>query len=118
MVEAAMIIPLVIAGVMAVIYIVIGLYSSLSLQAALHMDMRKECGEYTKTVSRIETIKNYNSKMDFVGLRPVIRMEEEREHKIRSVFKQSLIRKEAGRAYIIDEAELIRILSFEGGDGT
>ncbi len=44
MVEASMIFPIVIAAVMAVLYIVIALYSSLSLQTSLHLALRKECG--------------------------------------------------------------------------
>lgn len=112
MVEAALIFPLVIAAMTALICIVAGLYSSLSLQASIHMDLRKECGEFSQTVYRPDMmIKDFPSDMDLAGIRPVIRIEAEREYKIISLFRQSLIRTEAGQSYVIDEAELIRILS-------
>ncbi|HWQ77682.1 MAG TPA: TadE family protein [Anaerovoracaceae bacterium] len=119
MVEAAMIFPLVIAGIMAVIYIVISLYLSLSLQTSLHLALRRECGELSGTVYRLETEQD-NQHMDrqvfqpergWDGIRPVVRMEEEREYRIKTLFKDSIIRKEQGRSYVIDEAELERIFS-------
>lgn len=114
MVEAAMIFPLVVAAVAAVIYIVIGLYSSLALQSSLHLDLRKECGESSETVFRLEKIQKFNSSKEVFGIRPVLRAEEARVHRIGSLFKQSVTRKETGRSYIIDEAELIRLLSLWG----
>lgn len=125
MVEAALIFPLVIAGVMAVLYIVIGLYSSLSLQTSLHMALRKECGELSKTVYRLEAAeeaesagaaKAFQGEKGLAGIRPVVRMEKEREYKINTLFRERVIRKEAGRSYIINEAELARILSFDEGE--
>lgn len=110
-----MIFPLVIAGVMAVIYIVISLYLSLSLQTSLHLALRRECGEISGTVYRLETPRDlqqgFQQSHDFAGIRPVVRMEEEREYFIKSIFTDRIIRKEQGRYYVIDEAELERILS-------
>lgn len=112
MVEAVMIFPLVIAGVMAVIYIVVGLYSSLSLQCSLHLALRKECGTLSQTVTRIEEIREFQSKKDWSGIRPVLEMEEEQEYRINTLFHMRVTRREEGRAYIIDEAEMIRLLDF------
>lgn len=116
MAEAAMIFPLVIAGVMAIIYIIINLYLSLLLQASLHTALRKECGEYTQTVLRIETVEDsqqrFQQLLDWDGIIPVIRMEQEREYRIKSIFADRITRKEEGRSYAIDEAETDRILSF------
>lgn len=113
MVEAAMIFPLVIACVIAVIYIIINLYLALTLQTTLHLALRKESGEFSKTVYRQEEMKDYQCEKDRVGLRPIIRMEEAAEYQINTLFKSRIIRIEKGRAYLIDEAELIRIISIK-----
>lgn len=117
MVEAALIFPLVIAAVAAVIYMVIGLYSSLSFQAGIHMGMRGEAGELSATVTRSRPVGEFESEKGLEGIRPVVRIEEEREYRIKSLFRQRISRTEGGRSYVIDEAELIRILS-AGGAGT
>jgi hypothetical protein len=113
MVEAAMIFPLVVAGVVAVLYIVIGMYLSLSLQSSLHLSLRNECGELSKTVYRLDEIVEFKAETDRKGIRPVVRMEEEREYRINILFKDRITRKEEGRSYLINEPELIRILSFQ-----
>lgn len=109
LVEAALIFPLVIAGVMAVLYIIIGSYLSLSLQSSLQIAIRKECGESSETVYRIEESSEYPVTKVMIGLRPAIAMEEERKYRIRGLFNNEISRKEKGRSYIIDEAEIIRI---------
>lgn len=120
MAEAAMIFPLVLAGVMAVIYIIINLYLSLVLQTSLHTALRKECGEHTQTVFRIETVQDsrrqFQQSLDWDGVIPVIRMEQEREYRIKSIFAQRITRKEEGRSYAIDEAETDRVLSILPGE--
>ncbi len=116
LVEAAMIFPLVIAGVMAVIYIVINMYSSLSLQTSLHMALRRESGELSQTVYRQEAGKNFPMQKDWSGIRPVIRMEQKSEYGIDILFHDRVMRQEEGRVYVIDEAELIRILPFHEGE--
>jgi hypothetical protein len=113
MVEAAIIFPLVIAAVAAVIYIVTGLYESLSLQSSLHLALRKECGALSETVYRQETTENFQPERIRIGLRNAVRMEEEREYQINILFKDRITRKEQGRSYLINEPELIRILSFQ-----
>ncbi len=112
-----MIFPLVIAAVAAVIYMVIGLYSSLSIQTSLHMDLRRESGELTQTVIRLEHIRDFESTKGLRGIRPVVRMKAGREYRIGSLFRQNIYKTEYGSSYIIDESELIRILSM-GGTGT
>lgn len=111
MVEASMIFPLVIAAVMAVIYIVIGLYSSLSLQTSLHLALRRECGESSKTVYRLDDIKEFQSDKDSVDLRTVLVMDEEREYQIKGIFANKITRKETGRSYVIDDTEIVRLRS-------
>ncbi|MDD4566163.1 MAG: hypothetical protein PHE79_11900 [Eubacteriales bacterium] len=109
LVEAALIFPLIIAGVMAVLYIIIGLYLSLSLQSSLQISARKECGESSETVYRIEESGEYPLTNVMIGLRPAIVMEAERKYRIRGLFNNEISRKEKGRSYIIDEAEIIRL---------
>lgn len=116
MVEASMIFPLVIAAVMAVLYIVIGLYLSLSLQSSLHLSLRKECGESTQTVMRLEECKQYPSTEDRVGFRPVLIVEEEKEYRTKGIFSNRIIRTEYGRLYIVDEAEIVRLRSVIKGE--
>ena len=106
-----MIFPLVIAAVMAVIYIVMGLYLSLSLQTSLHLALRKECGESSKTVMRLEEYQQYPIEKDKINLRTVLIMEEEREYRIKGIYSNKISRKEYGRAYVIDEAEIVRLRS-------
>jgi hypothetical protein len=113
MVEAAMIFPLVIAAVVAVLYIVIGMYQSLSLQSSLHLALRKECGERSQTVYRLDEIREYPVMTDRIGIRPVIKTEQEREYRIKTLIKDRIVRKEEGRSYLVDEPELIRIFLFE-----
>jgi hypothetical protein len=113
MVEAAMIFPLVIAGVIAVLYIVIGMYQSLSLQSSLHLALRKECGERTQTVYRMEEMQDFKAETGRNGIRPVVKMKAGREYRIHIIFQDRITRKEEGRSYLINETELIRILSFQ-----
>jgi len=116
MVEAAIIFPLVAAGVAAVLYIVIALYLSLALQSSLHLALRTESGERSQTVSREYTADVFEYRKEWISLRPAIMTEAEREYQIRSLFRNRISRKESGRVYVIDEAELIRALSVPEGE--
>lgn len=118
MVEAALIFPLVLAAVMAVIYIVISLYTSLSLQCSLHLSLRSQCGALSKTVYRIEETKEFQSERDWWGIRPILRMEEEKEHRINTLFQMRVIQREVCRSYIINEAEIRRLLDFREKEET
>lgn len=113
MVEAAMIFPLVIAGVAAVLHIVVGMYLSLSLQSSLHLALRMECGEMSQTVYRTGEIKSYAFEKDRIGIRPVVKMDEVREYGINTLFNYKTVREEEGRSYLVDEPELIRIITFQ-----
>jgi hypothetical protein len=110
-VEAAMIFPLVIAAVAAVVGIVAGMYQTLFHDASLHITLRNECGLSAQTVYRQERVSDYTPQKDRIGIRPVIRMEEDKEYRISILFKDTVIHKDRGRSYVIDEAELIRVRS-------
>lgn len=108
-----MIFPLVIVAVMAVLYIVTGMYHSLALQTSIHMALRKECGERSETVYRTVNGREYEAEKDHIGLHSVIRMKSGRSYRLNDPFQAEVTKQENGRSYIIDEAELIRIFSFE-----
>ncbi|MBR0596367.1 TadE family protein [Sinanaerobacter chloroacetimidivorans] len=108
LVEASMIFPLVIAGVMAVLYIVIGLYSALSLQSNLHIALRQEAGKRSETVCRENEVNVYDMEESKIGLRTIISMEEKRNYRTSSLFNNKVSRTEKGQSYVIDEADLVR----------
>ena len=112
MVEAAFIFPIVIAAVIVVLYIVIGLYQSLDLQTSIHLALRKDSGENSETVYRAEDTIEFKSAEEMLGLRKALSMKEERKYKINMIFNDEITKKETGRFYVIDEAEMLRIISF------
>ncbi|MEL7654601.1 MAG: hypothetical protein AAGU75_01690 [Bacillota bacterium] len=116
LVEASLIFPLVIAAVIAVLYIIIGLYLSLSIQTSLHLSLRKECGEISQTVLRLEDYKDYPFEKDRINFRSALVIEEEKEYQIKGIFSNRIKRKEFGRSYIIDEAEIVRLRSILKGE--
>lgn len=107
-VEASMIFPLVIAGVIAVLYIIIGVFCSLSLQCSIHMALKNETGQITETIIRNQETHEYEMEQALVGIHPIISIEEYKEYEISKLFTNKIERIEKGRSYIIDEAELIR----------
>lgn len=107
-VEASMIFPLVIAGVMAVLYIVIGMYSSLSLQSSVHLALRNESGRLSETVYRDEEGTSFKLEKSRLGLRAIVAAEEIRSYQTSQLFTKKITRLESGRSYVIDEAELVR----------
>ncbi|MDF2655117.1 MAG: hypothetical protein K0R19_1591 [Bacillota bacterium] len=117
MVEAAIIFPLVIGAVVAVIYITVGLYSALSLQTSIHLSLRKETGILSDTIERYQTAKTYEyQRQDDRWLEGIVRhsailMEEEQIIHMNGLFRANVKRQEKGSAYIIDEAELVRYMN-------
>lgn len=111
-----MVFPLVAACIAAVLYIVIGMYQSLSLQASLHISVRDECGKLSQTVYRMDKIEYYPFEKGLIGIRQAVLMEKEKEYQINILFKDKVVRKETGRSFLIDEAELIRILPIRGDE--
>ena len=109
MVEAAIIFPLVIAAVITVIYISVGLYTSLALQTSMHLSMRQEAGELSDTVERNFAVKEYEYEKRKIYLRTAVLMEENQRIGMGGLFRTNVKRQEKGRAYIIDEAELVRL---------
>lgn len=106
--EASLIFPLVIGAVMAILYIVIGLFLSLQLQTGLHLDLRNEAGRVSETVHRTERVIHTDFEKGFVALRPILRAEKTRTYKRNALILKGIERTEKGRVYVIDEAELLR----------
>jgi hypothetical protein len=135
MVEAAIVFPLAIAAVMAVIYIMTGLYSIAALQAHVHVALRAEAGERSAlTESRLtdgQARDRYRraaeSRALSIGfhkavLRPYVFAEEEGVYAANSMVSGTVARKSSGRVYLIDEAKAVRDASllkglFGDGDG-
>lgn len=106
--EASLIFPLVTAAVIALLYIIIGLFLSLQLQTSLHLDLRNEAGRDSETVHRAERVIHTDFEKGFMALRLVLQGERTRGYK-RNVLLLNMVEKtEKGRVYVIDEAELLR----------
>jgi len=104
--------PLVIAAVIAVIYIVTGLYLSLSLQTSLQLSIRNDACERSKTVYRTGEYKRFKPDQMKFGLSTVLYAEAAKEYKTSKLFTKNIRRTEKGRVYVIDEAELVRRVRF------
>ena len=106
MVEAALIFPLVILAVMAVIYIIIFLFQQVETQSEIHIALRKESGILSKTVAyRMKTDKKY----------PVYKKKKQvyfqgKLHFMERGILKSLDKSISACSYIIDEREFIRYL--------
>lgn len=117
MVEAALIFPLVIGAVVAVIYITVGLYSALSLQTSIHLSLRKETGDLSDTIERKQTTKGYEYQreddrwLEGVVRHSAIHIKEEQIIRMNGLFPAAVRRQENGSAYVIDEAELVRFVN-------
>jgi hypothetical protein len=110
-VEASIIFPLVIAAVIAVLYIVIGLYTSLSLQTSLHLALRKQCGEDMQNVYRLYEIRAFDTIKGSLNKRPALSAEETREYRIRGIFANRVSREESGSFYLVDDTKIVRLRS-------
>lgn len=108
LVEASLIFPLVIAAVMAVIYIIILIYESFSLQSSLHLFLRDQSSQLSDTIYREEELRNYEINHEFHSFRPIITGEEVQKYKAGNLIINEIMRTEKGRFYVIDEAEFIR----------
>lgn len=107
-----MIFPLVIATVMAILYIILALYQQLSLQSSLHFLLRQEAGLRSETVYREESAKPYVLEDAFYQGRTILRAEEEQSYRRNRLFLHPVHTVEGGHSYIIAETELVRKVNF------
>ena len=121
MVEAAIVFPLTIAAIMAMIYMMINIYCLTALKSHIHVTLRAEAGERTAlTESLIEDGRGrdrYRRAMESRRLsvesrenilRPYISAEREIVYKANSIVNGTARRKSAGRVYLIDEVKNLR----------
>jgi hypothetical protein len=126
MVEAAIVLPLVIAAVMAVIYILINLYSFTALRASLHIQLRAEASE-TTGLTEIElddgrVHDKYRRAAERRGvsveahkaLRPYVSAELAKTFSGNALVSVDVSRRAYGRYYVTDEIRNVRIAGFLG----
>jgi hypothetical protein len=125
MVEAAIVFPLVIAAVMAVIHLMIALYSLTATQAALHVALRAAAGDETG-LTRVGIVEGrppdrYRraaeagdvriERRDAV-LRPYLSAEVARTYSGNAMVREDVERRHFGRSYLIDEARIVRAVEW------
>lgn len=109
-----MVFPLVIAVTAAILSITAGMYQSVFLQSSIHMALRQECGEISETVCRETRMDRFETSREYALLHPYLKIEEWRTYRLDFLFHDSVKKQEAGRYYLIDEAELVRIFTLSG----
>jgi hypothetical protein len=136
MVEAAIVFPLVIASVMAVIYLMINLYSFTALRSALHVALRAEVNadtglteagiidgrvydRYRRAAER-RSISFTRERRNLIN--PYIAAEEIKTYAGNGMIDGGVSRSHFGRYYILDEVSAVRNLSLAAivtpGDGS
>jgi hypothetical protein len=125
MVEAAIVFPLVIASVMAVIYLLINLYSFTALRSALHVALRAEAGADTGLTEASIVDGRVYDRYRLAAERRGISFERERKNLINpyvsaeefktytgnGMIEGGVTREHYGRWYILDEVSVIRNLA-------
>jgi hypothetical protein len=125
MVEAAVVFPLVIAAVMAVIYLMINLYSFTALRASLHVALRAEADAETGLCEAViadgRVYDRYRLAAERRGispthhrkglLNPYVAAEADKSYGGNAMIRGSVTRKHFGRCYVLDEVGIVRNLS-------
>ena len=112
MVEASMVFPIVIAAVIAVIYMVICLYSSLSDQVLMQLAIREEAGIKSETVVRTGYFMEITPDDGRLGMSRILSVKEKNHYQMKGLFSKTVSRTDDCRVYVIDEAELVRQVYF------
>jgi hypothetical protein len=124
MVEAAIVLPLVLASVMAVVYLMLNLYSFTALRSSLHVSLRAEANAETDlTEARVVDGRVYDRyriaaerrgisfARDRKGLAPYAEAEEFKRYAGNGMISGDVRKRHFGRYYILDEADAVRKLS-------
>ena len=125
MVEAAIVFPLVIASVMAVVYLMINLYSFTALRSALHVALRAEADAETGLTEVVITdgrvydryrlaaerrgISVENRRKGLTG--PYVAAEESKSYRGNAMIAEGVTRTHFGRFYVLDEVGIVRNLA-------
>jgi hypothetical protein len=122
MVEAAVVFPLTIAAVMAVVYLMINLYSFTALRSALHVALRAEVNAETNlteaSIADGRVYDRYRLAAERRGisftrdrkslLTPYAAAEEFKSYTGNGMIEGGVTRRHFGRYYILDEVDAIR----------
>jgi hypothetical protein len=125
MVEAAVVFPLVIASLMAVIYLMINLYSFTALRSSLHIAVRAEADTETglteAAVADGRVYDRYRLAAERRGISPELRRkglinpyvaaEENKSYTGNAMIRSGVTRTHFGRFYVLDEVGVVRNLS-------
>ncbi|MHC1722416.1 MAG: hypothetical protein AB9836_04325 [Aminipila sp.] len=123
MVEAAIIYPLAIGAIMAVIYIIICMYTGNAIKASINIELRAKVFEMTQTGEKIINMNKFipEDKYGKGAFNKKIYITEEKNveinrlygvvshgYKGNSLMSETFLRKHQGTVYLIDEKEYIR----------
>lgn len=123
MVEAAIIYPLAIGAIMAVIYIIICMYTGTAIKANINIELRDKALEMTQTGEKITDLGKFipEDKYGKGAFNKRIYITEEKNIEINSLYgvvshvykgnslmSDNFLRKHQGTVYLIDEKEYIR----------
>ncbi|MDR2132944.1 MAG: hypothetical protein LBP30_06310 [Clostridiales Family XIII bacterium] len=136
MVEAAVVFPLVIASVMAVVYLMIDLYCFTALRSHLHVALRAEADAETGlsevVIADGRVRDRYRAAAERRGIspehrrkglfNPYVAAEESKSYGGNAMIERGVTRKHFGRFYVLDEVSFVRNLSLvtsvaDGGGG-
>jgi hypothetical protein len=125
MVEAAVVFPLVIASVMAIVYLMINLYSVTALRASLHLALRAEADAETGLTEAViadgRVYDRYRLAAERRGIspehrrkgliNPYVAAEENKRYTGNALIRGGVTRTHFGRFYVLDEVGVVRNLS-------
>ncbi|MDR1573974.1 MAG: hypothetical protein LBS24_06655, partial [Clostridiales Family XIII bacterium] len=125
MVEAAVVFPLTLAAVMAVIYLMINLYSFTALRSFLHVSLRAaadaETGLTEAVIEDGRVYDRYRAAAERRGIsvehrrsgliNPYVAATESKSYEGNAMIRAGVTRTHFGRCYILDEVSLLRKLS-------
>jgi hypothetical protein len=125
MVEAAVVFPLVIASVAAIVYLMINLYSFTALRASLHIALRAEADAETGLTEAViadgRVYDRYRLAAERRGispehrreglLHPYVAAEEDKRYAGNAMIRGGVTRTHFGRFYVLNEAGVVRNLS-------
>jgi hypothetical protein len=125
MIEAAVVFPLTLATVMAVVYLMINLYSFTALRSFLHVSLRAaadaETGLTEAVIEDGRVYDRYRTAAERRGIsvehrrsgliNPYVAAEEIKTYKGNAMIRDGVTRTHFGRHYILDEVGIVRNLS-------
>ncbi len=112
MVEAALIFPLIIGAVLLIIYITMWYYQELYEQSKIHLSIRKESGEQSETILRMEEEKHYPTTKGTRNFFPTLISKHQISGQSPGLFSQHFMSNAYGEVYVVDDTMLVRVHCF------